>query len=101
MESEGYEPVKDGLYGAWLDDYIFPRAVGTSQGTDLNCYYTVDGYVVAANVGANRLCTEIYKTDYDEQNFEQNWQEQPYPAFVSTTIEKLTSIYVGKEMLDY
>lgn len=93
--------MKNGLYGAWLDDYIFPRAVGTSQGTDMNCYFTVEGYVVAANIDANNLCTEIYKTDYDEKGFGQEWQERPNPAFVSTTIEELTSIYVGKEMLDY
>lgn len=67
----------------------------------MNCYFTVDGYVVAANLGANNLCTEIYKTDYDEQGFGQKWQEQPDPAFVSTTIEELTSLYVGQRLQDY
>lgn len=56
---------------------------------------------MAAKVGANNLCTEIYKTDYDQQGFETQWQEQPNPAFVSTTIEELTSLYVGQTLSDY
>lgn len=67
----------------------------------MNCYFTVDGYVVAANLGANYICTEIYKTDYDEQGFTQEWQEQPNPAFVSTTIEELTTLFVGHTIADY
>lgn len=101
MESEGYEPVKDGYYGQWYDDYVFLRAVGNRQGKDMNCYFTVDGYVVAAKLVANNLCTEIYKTDFDKQGFEQEWQERPGPAFVNTTIEDLTGLYVGQKLQDY
>ena len=80
---------------------MFPRAIGTSQGTDLNCYYIADGNVVAATVNSNHDCTEIYKTDFDRQGFEQEWQERPKPVFVETTLEELTSLYVGQNIQDY
>lgn len=91
----------DGYYGAFYDGQVFLRAIGESQGVEINCYYLVDNKVAAANVDNQNNATGIYLTDYDEQGFVVYSEEEPQPLFVTTTIEELLRTYLGQNIQDY
>ena len=102
IENEGYEPITNGLYGQFYDQYVFLRAIGISPDNhQVNCYYLIDGYVAAATLDATNHATGIYQTEFDQRGFEDEYQERPQQLFVTTTSEELNKVYLGKEIFDY
>lgn len=101
MEAAGYTPQTDNYYGQFLDEYIFPRAIGDSDDGDKNCYFLANGYMTNLVIDQQGTATDVVTTQLTREAFVTTYPDEAESLFVQTSIEELKKTYAGKYIEDY